>query len=235
MLSNELRELYDGYYDEKVQEKRALSARDSMRELKRVSGGRPFERLLDVGAGEGAVLHELEQSGFAEKISVVEISDSGIEAIRERGLSTLESIQKFDGYSIPHPEKSFDVSLATYVLEHVEHERLFLKELARVSQRVIIAVPLEHTLQLRKAREAGKAIGHINFYTPETFRSVLETSGLEVENLFPYTTSRQYESFVSPKLGPYKYFVRKAALKIAPRLACSVLTYMAIAMCKCPE
>lgn len=181
---------------------------------------------------DGTVLQELESAKIAKKISVAEISNSGINIIKKRNLNTLVDIKQFDGYSIPYSNKSFDLSISTYVLEHVEHERLFLKEMARVSDYVLISIPLENTIFIKKALKAGEKIGHINFYTIETFKNLLTTSGLEVIKIYPYTTSLEYERFVSPKYGGVKYFLRKNSLTIAPRLAQRVFTYMGIALCK---
>jgi len=232
MLSQELKNLYDGYYTKGVKRKRVLSAIDSVREIKTITQSIEINTLLDVGSGDGTVLQEIENAGLAKKISVAEISDSSIEIIKKRGLKSIESIKQFDGYKIPYDDKSFDVSMATYVLEHVEHERMFLKEMARVSNYVLISVPLENTISIKQALKAGEKIGHINFYNLDTFRSILETSGLEVVNIYPYTTSLEYEKLCSKKYGKYKYFIRKNLLKIVPQKAMRYFTYMGIALCK---
>lgn len=232
MLSKELKDLYDGYYSKGVKRKRILSAKDSVREIKKITSGLKISKLLDVGSGDGTVLQEIENANITDSLSVAEISDSSIEIIKQRELKIISEIKQFDGYNIPYPDKAFDISMATYVLEHVEHERLFLREMARVSNYVLISVPLENTVAIKKSIKAGEKIGHINFYTIETFRSILETSGLEVVDIYPYTTSLEYEMLCSRKWGRYKYFIRKNLLKIAPTRAKRHFTYMGIALCK---
>lgn len=154
-----------------------------------------------------------------------------IDAVKNRELNSLKEILLFDGYKIPFDDNIFQYSIATYVLEHIEHERAFLREMARVSNKIIVSVPLEHTRKIMQARKAGKTIGHINFYTKETFRNVLETSGLFVEDLIVYTTSKEYEVFCSPRFGAIKYFLRNLTLSILPKLSGYLFTYMAIALC----
>lgn len=89
----------------------------------------------------------------------------------------LKSLDVFDGYHIPHSDKSFDLGLAIHVVEHVEHERMFLMEAARVCKQLYIEVPLEHTRNLNRAIRMSGPYGHINFYTPLTFENLLNTSG----------------------------------------------------------
>jgi ubiquinone/menaquinone biosynthesis C-methylase UbiE len=232
MLSKELKQLYDGYYSQGVKKKRLISAKDSVREIKNITKGLEISNLLDVGSGDGTVIEEMEQSKVSNSISIAEISDSSIDVIKSRNIKSILEIKQFDGYNIPYEDKSFDISTATYVLEHVEHERLFLREMARVSDYVLISVPLENTIGIEKALKAGVKIGHINFYTIETFKSILETSGLEVVSIYAYTTSLEYEMLCSKKYGRYKYLIRKTILKLAPKIARRYFTYMGIALCK---
>jgi len=131
MLSQELKKMYDGYYTSGVKRKRILSAIDSVREIQKITRNITFDNVLDVGSGDGTVLQELQNSGITKSLSVAEISDSSIEIIKERKLKSIVEIKQFDGYEIPYDDKSFDVAMSTYVLEHVEHERMFLKEMAR--------------------------------------------------------------------------------------------------------
>lgn len=232
MLAKELKDLYDSYYTNGLKRKRIISAKDSVREIKRITAKLKLDNLLDVGAGDGTVLQEMERLQISNKLSVAEISQSSIDVINKRNLKTLKEVKQFDGYNIPYADKTFDISIATYVLEHVEHERMFLREMSRVSDYVLISVPLENTMSIKKALKAGKSIGHINFYTVDTFGSILQTSGLEVIDIYSYTTSLEYEQFCDPKLGRLKFLLRSTMLKIAPRLAQRIFTYMSIALCK---
>lgn len=230
-ISNELQELYNNYYDKNTNKKRVLSALDSVREILNISKSIKYNNVLDVGSGDGSVIEELE-NWINEKIFSVEISDSGIETIKKRKLKQLVDVKKFNGYTIPYSKNSFDLSLSTYVLEHVEHERLFLREISRVSKYSIISVPLENTIFIKKSLKFSKKIGHINFYNKDTFENLLNSSGLKVLDIYCYTTSLQYEIHCSPKLGRIKYYIRKYSLKFFPKIASLLFTYMCIALCK---
>ena len=127
LQSQELHDLYDNYYTEAVAKKRAIAAIQSVDHLEALAGGN-LGSVIDVGSGDGAVLQELDRRGSATTIDAVEISASGIERINSRHLASLRSVKSFDGYTIPFPDKTFDTAIAIHVLEHVEHERLFLRK-----------------------------------------------------------------------------------------------------------
>jgi|UniRef100_UPI0037D9DAFF hypothetical protein len=165
-------------------------------------------------------------------MSAVDISQSGVDRIRQRKLKTLKSAEIFDGYKIPFPDRSFDTAIAIHVLEHVEHERLLLSEMARVAGRVYVEVPLEHTYRLNRSIEAGKPYGHINHYTFDRFINVLETSGLTVARKGVFANSLDYETFLAGKVkGRMKHAIRTGALKLAPKFAQRSFVYLGAAMC----
>jgi ubiquinone/menaquinone biosynthesis C-methylase UbiE len=230
--SAELRDFYDGYYNDAVAAKRAIAAQQSVDHLERL-GGRCLGHLLDVGAGDGAVLQEIERRSLASKLDAVEISTSGIERITSRHLSQLNAVRSFDGYKLPFADKSFDTAIAIHVLEHVEHERLFLNEIRRVSKRVFVEVPLEHTFRLQHSIAMGKPFGHINHYTFDRFLNLLETCGMKPLAASIFSNSLAYETFVGGRvIGPIKHVIRSSALKIAPSIAPNVFVYLGAAMCE---
>ncbi|XSC45843.1 class I SAM-dependent methyltransferase [Bradyrhizobium sp. RDT10] len=230
--SAELRDFYDGYYNDAVAAKRAIAAQQSVDHLEQL-GGRSLGHLLDVGAGDGAVLQEIENRRIASKLDAVEISSSGIERVSSRRLSSLNAVRSFDGYKLPFEDKSFDTAIAIHVLEHVEHERLFLNELKRVSKRVFVEVPLEHTFRLQRSIAMGKPFGHINHYTFDRFLNLLDTCGLKPAASKIFSNSLAYEIFVGGKtVGPVKHVMRSTALKVAPSLAPRMFVYLGAAMCE---
>jgi ubiquinone/menaquinone biosynthesis C-methylase UbiE len=230
--SEELRDFYDGYYNDAVAAKRAIAARQSVDHLAQL-GGKNLGCLLDVGAGDGAVLQEIEHRGIASRMDAVEISSSGIERVNSRHLSTLNAVQSFDGYTLPFEDKAFDTAIAIHVLEHVEHERTFLYELRRVAKRIYVEVPLEHTLRLQHSIAMGKPFGHINHYTFGRFLNLVETCGLKPVAARIFPNSLAYETFVGGRIvGSVKHVIRSAALRIVPPIAPKVFVYLGAAMCE---
>jgi ubiquinone/menaquinone biosynthesis C-methylase UbiE len=231
--SPELKEFYEDYYDDAVSRKREVTARQTVDHIVSLTKGSPLGSILDIGAGDGAVLSEIDRRGLAAEMHAVEISRSGIERINKRNLRTLKSTQGFDGYKLPFPDNTFDTALLIHVLEHVEHERLLLKEISRVARRCYIEVPLEHTTRLRRSMALSKPFGHINYYTLKTFENILETSGLDPTTLATFAPSKEYETFLAGQtMGNIKHMVRSTTLGIAPSLATRMFVYLGAALCE---
>lgn len=236
LIRKQYLDLYADYYGSAAEtaEKREIAAEQTMSYLTSVVGTDRFGRLLDVGAGDGNVLAELDRRAVAAELHALEISSSGIQAIEARKLPSVRDARLFDGYHIPYPDKYFDLALAIHVLEHVEHERLLLLEMRRVARRVYIEVPLEHGIGVRRSISNGRPFGHINFYTPATLRNLLESTGLQVTDCRVGASSLRYEQHVSGRLkGFVKSAVRRAALRTFPRAAPWFIVYNGFAYCEC--
>ncbi|WP_353427866.1 class I SAM-dependent methyltransferase [Polynucleobacter sp. MWH-UH19D] len=238
LLNEKYARLYEGYYDknEWLVKKRKLSAIDSARNIIDATNKSTNLSLLDVGAGDGNVLAELSGTGVFVRMVALEISDSGIEKIKLRNISELNEVKKFDGYQISFKNKEFDLGIAIHVLEHVEHERLFLSELGRVSKKALIEVPLEHGFNICRAISNGKKTGHINFYTIETLASLLETSGYKIIESKVTAPSVEYEKLLyGASRGRVKNILRKILLKFFPTTAPKFFTYNGYVYCDCPD
>lgn len=233
LLREPYRALYQNYYgDGAVAVKRGMSARDALEHIRAVAGSRSFERVVDVGAGEGSLLQILDEAGFARELYALEISESGVKAIAARGLKSLVETRQFDGYEIPYPDKFFDLAILCHVLEHVEHERILLRELGRVARNVIIEVPIEHGLGIDRKMAISSRYGHINFYLPETLVNLLRTSGLKVVHSKVCCSSLAYEQLCAGRTrGLVKAAIRRGTLKILRRRAPWMLTYLFVAYC----
>jgi ubiquinone/menaquinone biosynthesis C-methylase UbiE len=228
-VSNALSEFYSDWYVysdasrstwEKT--KRMLTARDAVASLDVLAGPR-FGHLVDVGAGDGSVLLQLHENGSCESLAAVEISSSGVGAIKARGIPDLR-VEHFDGYTIPFADDTFDTAVCIHVLEHVEHERRFIRELSRVAKRVYVEIPLEGGLRGRPNR----AYGHINYYTPPFFLNLLETSGAKPVAWRVFSSSLDVERHHYGQIGGMvRYLIRRSALKMAgPNIAPHFMTYL---------
>lgn len=234
LLNEGYQQLYSDYYrpNSSLEHKRNLSADSTVEHIKSVTQGRKWKSLLDVGAGNGSVLAKIDALGLSDELYAVEISESGVDSIRDLRLSRLKEAQVFDGYAIPYPDNFFELAISIHVLEHVEHERIFLRELARVAKEIVIEVPLEGGLTLSKSIEQTARFGHLNHYTVPGFLYLLRTAGIEPVEHRVATSSAAYERHLYGGLtGTIKSAVRRGALKIAPKIAPWVLSYLLTVRC----
>lgn len=234
MLNIGISQLYDEYYTDGSNEaKRTIAARELDAHLQALIGAERFSSLIDIGAGQGSFVALLSHARRADRIVAAEISASGLDAIRARKLPDVEAVA-FDGYALPFADKSFDLAVCMHVLEHVEHERLFLREVARVARRAVFEVPLEHTLRVARAVAAAPVYGHINHYSRATFVGRLQTSGLRVERVIVSPASLAMEQHLSGRaLGLAKHVLRRGALRLAPAIAPAVMVYNCTALVDC--
>ncbi len=103
-------------------------------------GVSPNARVLDIGTSTGTNLRMLRDLGFTH----VEGLDSSSEAIRwcrEKGLG---NVSQGDVCAMPFEDETFDLVLATDIIEHVEDDLLALTEIRRVLRTgapAVITVP----------------------------------------------------------------------------------------------
>ncbi len=180
IVSTNVKAAYDEFYEQHDEAWRMLGANFKAQHIIAVCKGHTFNKVLEVGAGDGSILKQLADQGFAPVYAAVEISESGVSRIRERQINGLQSVQVFDGYHLPFEDNSFDLIILSHVLEHVEHERLLLRELTRVASMLVIEVPRDYKAGVDKRIKHFLAYGHINMYTPTSLRYLLKTEGLEV-------------------------------------------------------
>lgn len=98
----------------------------------------PSPRILDAGCGTGRNLLEFGELGQA---TGVDVSAQAVEFCRGRGL---ENVRQAAVEDLPFESSSFDLLLATDVIEHVDDDMSVLRELHRVAARearLVLTVP----------------------------------------------------------------------------------------------
>lgn len=98
----------------------------------------PGSRVLDLGCGSGALLHELVArkgcSGYG-----IELDDANLLACAERGVNVLQ-LDLERGLSM-FKDHSFDVVLQLQTLQQVRHAEAMLRETVRVGRRGVVSFP----------------------------------------------------------------------------------------------
>ena len=179
-VSSALQTAYDEQYTDATTEWREVGGKYKAQNIVAVCEGRTFARVLDCGAGEGSVLKFLHEAAAFSEFSAVDISASGVARIQARRLPRLKEVRKFDGYAIPFADQAFDLAICSHVLEHVEHPRILLRELRRVSAYQAFEIPLDYQIGVDRQVKHLLSYGHINVYTPSLFRLLLKSEGFEI-------------------------------------------------------
>ncbi|NIJ54990.1 class I SAM-dependent methyltransferase [Dyadobacter arcticus] len=180
-ISENVKESYSTQYDQNLVEWRNTGAKYKALNIVALSKNISFKNVLEVGAGEGSILQWLSKWDFCSDMNCVEISESGIQLIKEKNIKNLNDILLFDGYKIPYPDNHFDLVFCSHVMEHVEHERILLREIKRVSKYHIFEVPIDFSFYVDKKLKHFLSYGHINIYTPALFRFLLQSENYQVQ------------------------------------------------------
>lgn len=208
-LTDSVKTAYDQFYTNDQTAWRMLGAKYKAQNITDVCQSIKPAKVLEVGAGDGSILHFLDQWNFAPELYAIEIAQSGVNQIRERKLSLLKEAQVFDGYQIPYPDNSFDLIILSHVLEHVEHERILIRELKRVAKYIVIEVPKDYRYGVDKKMNHFLGYGHINMYTPTSLRFLLQSEGLNI--------LADKVSLTNPEITRFNEFTIKKAPKTFSR------------------
>jgi ubiquinone/menaquinone biosynthesis C-methylase UbiE len=206
--SENVKDKYASQYETMDNEWRHLGGKQKSSNILKLCRNLKPKNVLDVGSGDGAVLEFLDKANFCNEMYSIEISDSGIERIKERNLATLKEVKLFDGYSIPYKDKDFSLSLCSHVVEHVEHPRTLLREIARVSEYQFFEVPIDFSFFVDTKIKHYLDYGHINIYTPALFKFLLKSEGFEIIDEEFLFTSDELIKFQF-KNDPMKYWKQK--------------------------
>ena len=180
-INQNLQEAYKDQYSAETAIWRGLGAKQKFQNIIEITAGKTFKKVLEVGAGDGSILKLLGDNHFAQELHAVEISESGVVQIKAKNIELLKSIQLFDGYTLPFEDKSFDLVILSHVLEHVEHERLLLREIHRVAKQLVIEVPKDYRFGAERKLAHFLSYGHINLYTPTSLKFLLMTENFKIE------------------------------------------------------
>lgn len=170
----------------------------------------PGVRLLDVGAGQGALSARLRDAGYA-----VSACDLFPEMFRIPGI---ECLGVDANGRLPYPDASFDLAIAVEVVEHLEGHRSFYTEVRRILKPGGAFVFTTPNISSFKSRLSFLFTGyfysfppldpelddpvrqHLASFTVDRHRFMLGRSGLRLERLM--TDKRQGSSLAWGWLAP---------------------------------
>jgi len=233
VVSDKLKKNYENYYDGES-EWRRLSSIGKVNNIISLCRKYPHQNILEIGSGEGAVLKELSDRNFGNRLYSIEISKTAIEAIQKRNIKSLIECKLYDGYTIPYEDKKFDLAILTHVVEHLEYPRRLINEAARVAKYLFVEVPVEDNLRLKKDYVFDN-VGHINYYSPKTIRRLLQTCNLSVLSQEVRNFSFDCFKYMFGKKAIIRYLGKELVLRALPGFAPRLWTYNCSVLCESPK
>ncbi|MBU1032295.1 class I SAM-dependent methyltransferase [Patescibacteria group bacterium] len=157
------------------------------------------EKIIDLGCGTGYYLYLL--SNLPVKLDLTGC-DNDIKALAEAKNSLSKKIEFIHGnlHKMPYKDNSFDKTVASEVLEHLENDSMALKEIFRILKPggiLVISVPnqnypflwdpinwfLQHyfNTHIKNGFFSGFWSGHIRLYSLKDLKGKVEKVGFKIE------------------------------------------------------
>jgi 2-polyprenyl-3-methyl-5-hydroxy-6-metoxy-1,4-benzoquinol methylase len=142
--------------------------------LQRVASG---ERVLDLGAGDGAFAAELAAAGC--DVVMADVAQEALRRARAR-VPAAEAVRLVEGAPLPFEDDAFDVVWAGEVLEHVADVVGLLAEVRRVLRwggRLLVTTPWHGRLVVVGDAWLDPRADHLRFFSARTLAAVLADAG----------------------------------------------------------
>jgi 2-polyprenyl-3-methyl-5-hydroxy-6-metoxy-1,4-benzoquinol methylase len=152
--------------------------------------------LLDVGCGEGVLVHRWAQRMGDRRVVGIDLQEESLQAGWSARRAPNLEYRTIATADLPFTDSEFDLATAIEVLEHVPDPEHTLAEMARCAERhLLISVPREPLWRtLNMARGAywsalGNSPGHLNHWSKRSFVRLLSRHGnvVEVRSPLPWT------------------------------------------------
>ncbi len=190
--------------------------RATLRELVKPLGG---TKLLDVGCSDGSMT---EQFGPRFTISGVDASEKSVQVARSKGIDAqICNVEE----GLPYDAETFDIVIATEVLEHVLRTDFVLHEINRVLRpggHLIVTTPNVNSitslammilLDMPPFASARYRAPHVRDFTIRTLKMALGNHGFEVKKLFGGSIALPVLGNVLPTVG--RFIPRLSSMLIA--------------------
>ena len=166
---------------------------------------RAHSRVLDVGCGDGALLHRLVREKQV-KGRGMELSQAGVNACVGKGLSVVQG--NADEDLTFFPDRSFDYVILSKTIQAVRKPGAVLAELARIGDRVIVSLPnfghwrTRLSLLLNGRMPVNPSLPsswheteNIHLCTVRDFSQLADSLGLMVERAYPLSNGHAGSPF----------------------------------------
>jgi ubiquinone/menaquinone biosynthesis C-methylase UbiE len=145
---------------------------------------KPFQTVLDIGCGTGALLQLIQEKRTDVRLFGVDLSEQMIQVAKAK-LGEKADLRVSDSEKIPFPNEAFDLVMCTFSFHHYPNPGAVLLEVRRVlasSGRLILAdtsppIPLR---QLMNFVYLFTKDGTVRIYSKKEMKALAEAAALEV-------------------------------------------------------
>jgi 2-polyprenyl-3-methyl-5-hydroxy-6-metoxy-1,4-benzoquinol methylase len=185
---------YDKYGSANPLVKRMMAAFE--RTLDELLAAAPSVSLLDVGCGEGVLVHRWAQRLPTARVVGIDLEEPSIQAGWEQHQAPNLEYKVMRAENLPFADGEFELACAIEVLEHVPDPEHTLAEMVRcASGHLLVSVPREplwRMLNMARGaylRDLGNTPGHLNHWSKRSFVGLLERHGevVQARSPFPWT------------------------------------------------
>jgi SAM-dependent methyltransferase len=181
--------------------RKMAAPRFRVRTLLKLLAEEPAHRLVDLGCGSGSLLGEIGARLPEAELCGIDLSEPQIEANRARSPAIAWYVTDLDRpqRSSVLPRDRFDVVIASEIVEHVARPEVLLAnalELATPGGRLLLST------QSGPVRETERRVGHVQHFTVDAMRDVLEHAGWQPVRLwnagFPFHDVSKWYANLDP-------------------------------------
>ena len=196
------------------------------------------KRALEIGCGHGQTLAFLKREKSVEFVAGVELVPEVASIARRKSELDIILTGDIEQISLDFPVESFDLIIASHVLEHVKNPWAVIRQLGALLtpegqligslpnfRNAKIILPLVLYGKLEYTEEGILDWTHTKFFTKGTIQDLLDSTGFQVRKIVPEFSPR-FEALNAMTMGifknllcfTYNFSARPGAQPVGPRL-----------------
>jgi len=178
---------------------------------------RKFINVLDIGCGEGYLLHQIHKRYPSASKYGMDITNGRTITTRKNVPSAI--VLRADAIRLPFLDDSFDVVICSEVIEHILDYQSVINEIARVSRgRIIITVPNDQALTqiiCPKCNTPHYLDGHINRFDESNIIKLFQRKDVNSIKIIRFHTIYSYNSVTLKVLGIMRLSLDRALVYLS--------------------